>query len=130
REALALLEQALPIAEKANHRMLGPILTTLADLHCSQGKLEQGAAFAARAVTVTAEHTDIAPWYADQAVLVQSYCQALAGGKPGDGLDRRLATLKKKWGQDSPFTQRAAMQLATIEKGRAGRSDARRAEAR
>jgi tetratricopeptide (TPR) repeat protein len=116
-EAAKLLDTALPIAEKANHRMLGPILTTQADLHCSNGDLQHGAAFAERAIEVTAEHADIAPWYADQAALTQKYCVALAGTRiERDTLDKPLATLKKKWGESSPFTRRAAEQIQEIGK--------------
>jgi tetratricopeptide (TPR) repeat protein len=124
-EALKLLDEALPIAEKSKHRMYGPILTTLADLHCASGQLELGASFAERAVTVNREHADIAPWYADQAALTQKYCQAMTGLKVERGtLAPLVAALNKKWGEASPFAQRGLEQVRAMEKdsGRAGGS--------
>ena len=116
-EASALLKEALPIAERSKHRMYGPILTALADLNCATGRLLEGAAFAERAVAVNEEHADTAPWYADQAILVQKYCEAMSGTKvEQETLDKLLATLKKKWGESSPFTKRAAEQILAIEK--------------
>jgi tetratricopeptide (TPR) repeat protein len=122
-EALKLLDEALPIAEKSKHRMYGPILTTLADLHCASGKLELGASFAERAVMVNREHADMAPWYADQAALTQKYCQAMAGLKvERSTLAPLVATLNRKWGEASPFAQRGLEQVHAMEKdsGRAG----------
>lgn len=118
-EALTLLDEALPIAEKSKHRMYGPILTTLADLHCVRGELEAGAALAERAVTVNQEHADTASWYADQAALTQKYCQALAGTKiERSALTPLAAGLERKWGKDSPFVQRSREQIRAIEKDR------------
>ena len=118
-EALKLLDEALPIAEKANHRMYGPILTALADLHCAAGDAARGAEFAERAVSVNQEHADKAPWYADQAALTQKYCQALSGTKiEHASLAPLFATLKKKWGDASPFTRRGHEQVRAIEKSR------------
>ena len=122
-EALTLLDEALPIAEKSKHRMYGPILTTLADMHCASGELVVGASFAERAVTVNREHADIAPWYADQATLTQKYCQAMAGLKVElSTLAPLVAALNKKWGEASPFAQRGLEQVHAIERksGRAG----------
>jgi tetratricopeptide (TPR) repeat protein len=118
-EALKLLDEALPIAEKAKHRMHGPILMMLADLHCANGNAAPGAEFAERAVAVNQEHADKAPWYADQAALTQKYCQALSGTKiERASLAPLLATLKKKWGETSPFTRRGQEQVRAIEKSR------------
>ena len=97
--------------------MFGPILTTLADLHCANGQLETGESFAERAVAINGEHAENAPWYADQALLTQSYCQALAGVKvERDTLAPLIAALKRKWGDASPFTRRAQEQIRAIEK--------------
>jgi tetratricopeptide (TPR) repeat protein len=124
-EALKLLDEALPIAENSKHRMYGPILTTLADIHCAAGQLELGASLAERAVTVNREHADIAPWYADQATLTQKYCQAMAGLKvERNTLAPLVAALGKKWGEASPFAQRGLEQVHAIEResARAGSS--------
>ncbi len=119
-EALTLLNEALPIAEKSKHRMYGPILTTLADIHCASGGLELGTSFAERAVVVNREHADIAPWYADQAALTQKYCQAMAGLKvERNTLAPLVAALNKKWGEASPFAQRGLEQVHAIDKNSA-----------
>ena len=115
-EASKLLDEALPIAEKANHRMYGPILTALADLHCAAGDAAQGAGFAERAVSINQEHAEKAPWYAAQAALTQKYCQALSDTPiEHASLAPLLATLKKKWGETSPFTRRGMEQIRVIE---------------
>jgi hypothetical protein len=97
--------------------MYGPILTTLADMHCASGELELGASFAERAVMVNQEHADIAPWYADQAALTQKYCQAMAALKvERSTLAPLVAALNKKWGEASPFAHRGLEQVRAIEK--------------
>lgn len=118
-EAKRLLEEALPIAEKSHHRMHGPILATLADLECSGGDAARGAGLAAQAITVTAEHADIAPWYAAQAKLTQAYCTAMAGTAVARGTAAPLADeLERKWSAASPFAVRAREQVRAIEKHR------------
>ena len=115
-EAKRLLEEALPIAEKSHHRMHGPILSTLADLACSGSDTARGAELAASAVTVNAEHADIAPWYAAQAKLTQAYCEAMAGTAVAKGTAAPLADqLEHKWGAASPFAKRAREQVRAIE---------------
>jgi tetratricopeptide (TPR) repeat protein len=115
-EAKQLLEEALPIAEKSHHRMHGPILSTLADLACSGSDTARGAELAASAVTVNAEHADIAPWYAAQAKLTQAYCEAMAGTAVAKGTAAPLADqLEHKWGAASPFAKRAREQVRAIE---------------
>ncbi|WP_395679878.1 tetratricopeptide repeat protein [Dokdonella sp.] len=115
-EAKRLLEEAAPIADRSHHRMHGPILSTLADLACSGSDTARGAELAASAVTVSAEHADIAPWYAAQAKLTQAYCQAMAGTAVAKGAAAALAEqLEHKWGAASPFTRRARAQVRAIE---------------
>jgi len=115
-EAKRLLEEALPIAEKSHHRMHGPILSTLADLECSGGDTARGTELAAIAVTVNAEHADIAPWYVAQARLTQAYCDTVAGDAVAKGTTAPLAgELERKWGAASPFAHRAREQVRAIE---------------
>lgn len=115
-EAKRLLEEALPIADKSHHRMLGPILSTLADLKCSGGDTQQGGGLAARAVTANAEHADVAPWYAAQAALTKAYCDAMAGAAVADGTATPLADqLERKWGTSSPFARRGRAQAQVID---------------
>jgi tetratricopeptide (TPR) repeat protein len=116
-QAQALLDEALPIAAASNHRMHGPILTALADLACSDGRVKDGGTYAQRAVTTNQEHADTAPWYLDQAKLTQQFCTAAAGEKTDHSASAAFAaTLQKKWGEKSPFTQRALAQIRAIEK--------------
>ncbi|MEO8673480.1 MAG: tetratricopeptide repeat protein [Tahibacter sp.] len=117
-EARTLLEEALPIADKSKHRMLGPILSGLADLNCSTGRTQDGIVYAERAVSVTQEHDDVAHWYTAQAQLTQRYCQSVAG-TPSERSDLvpMLAALRQKWGDANPFTRRGAAQLHAIESG-------------
>lgn len=115
-EAKQLLEEALPIAEKARHRMYGPILSTLADLECGGGDSTRGTELAAHAVTVNAEQADIAPWYTAQAKLTLAYCEAVAGNTAAKGTAAPLADeLERKWGAASPFVIRAREQVRAIE---------------
>jgi len=117
KEAQALLEEALPIAAASNHRMHGPILTALADLACIEGRYDEGNAYAQRAVVTNQEHADTAPWYVDQAKLTQQFCAHANGGSVvRNSLEPLAQTLKKKWGETSPFTQRARAQIRAIEK--------------
>lgn len=118
-EAKQLLEEALPIAEKAHHRMHATILATLADLECSRDDGARGASLAAQAVTVAAEHADIAPWYSAQARLTQMYCAEKAGAPTAHGEAGSLADeLVRKWGGKSPFALRAREQARAIESGK------------
>ena len=118
-EAKRLLEEALPIAQKSHHRMHGPILATLADLECSGGDAVRGTDLAAQAVAVSAEHADIAPWYAAQAELTRAYCAAMGGAAPARGTAAPLADqLERKWGAASPFAIRAHAQVRAIEDGK------------
>jgi len=116
KEAQTLLEEALPIAAAANHRMHGPILTALADLACADGRVTEGSRYAHDAVTTNQEHADTAPWYLDQAKLTQQFCASAGGGKiDRDALAPLVATLQKKWGEASPFAQRARAQIRAME---------------
>lgn len=115
-EAKRLLEEALPIADKSHHRMHGAILATLADLECSGGDTKRGTELSSRAVVVSAEHADIAPWYAAQARLTQAYCETMSGTAVASGTVTPLADeLERKWGAASPFTHRARAQMRAIE---------------
>jgi hypothetical protein len=106
------LNEALPIAQRSNHRMHGPILTALADLHCKAGETQTGLDLAQRAVATNQESAATAPWYAAQAAITQSYCQALTGARVDGTASASMDELEKKWGSDSPFVRRAREQIA------------------
>ena len=107
-EARRLLEEALPIAEKANHAMLGPILTTLAELYCSEDRLPEGNALAERALATTREHDGEDHWHTASALLVSNLCRA-AANQPVQRAqsDAALAIVRKRWSRDSPFARHA-----------------------
>jgi tetratricopeptide (TPR) repeat protein len=107
-EARTLLEQALPIAEKAHHAMLGPILTTLAELDCTEGQLPAGTALAERALATTREHDGDGHWHTASAVLVANLCRA-AAKQPlqRSEIDAALAIVHKRWNPESPFARHA-----------------------
>lgn len=114
-EARQLLDEALPIAAKSRHRMYGPILSTLADLHCRGGDASAGAELAAQAEGVGDEQAEAAPWYAAQARLTRQYCRAVGGATPAAfDAEAAVATVTAKWGSASPFARRAREQAQVI----------------
>lgn len=107
-EARALLEEALPIAEKARHAMLGPILTTLAELDCTEGLVAAGTVLAERALETTREHDGEEHWHAASAVLVANRCRAAAEQPVQRAeVDAALAVVRKRWNRESPFARHA-----------------------
>jgi tetratricopeptide (TPR) repeat protein len=108
-EATTLLEEALPIADEAEHAMLGPILANLADLRCAAGNAEDGLAMAERAVESDIARNGEAHWQSHYAALVLAACRA-ASGEPQRRVevDRHLTAVRKRWPAVSPFATRAA----------------------
>jgi tetratricopeptide (TPR) repeat protein len=119
-EATELWREALPIAEAAGHRMLGPILTGLADVQCLSGQTMSGIEMAGRAVTVNQEEFGADDWHSGRAVLTLAYCRKLGSeGLNGEEIDGEevkmaLAGIIERWGDDSYFSQRAAEQLDVV----------------
>lgn len=116
-EASALWLEALPVAEAANHQMLGPILTGLADVQCLNGQPASAIDLAGRAVSVNQEVFGADDWHSHRAVLTREYCRKLgSGGTDADREQARLASagIVARWGEDSYFSRRSAEQLAVV----------------
>lgn len=114
-EARALLEEALRIAEASDHRMLGPILASLADLHCSAGDAAAGSGLAARATRASEARFGKDHGYTAVATLTEAYCAT----HTGQSVDREagarpVTTIAAQWGDASPFARRAQAQLAAL----------------
>ena len=114
-EARSLLEEALAVAEITGHRMLGPMLTNLADIDCGAGRIEAGAMLAERAVPVTREEFGEDDWHTDQALLVRSWCRQRNGQEArADEAAAAADALADQWGVGHFFAQRALRQKAEI----------------
>lgn len=114
-EARALLEEALRIAEASDHRMLGPILAGLADLHCSTGEAAQGSALAARATPASEARFGADHGYTAMAALAEAYCRMRSGHAVDHAAAaRHVATVAGQWDPASPFARRAREQLAAL----------------
>ena len=119
-EATALWLEALPIAEAAGHRMLGPILVGLANIQCHSGQTVSGSEMARRAVVVSREEFGADDWHSGRAVLTLAYCRELGEQDLNvNEIDREeissaLASIIERWGEDNYFSQRAGKQLDVV----------------
>ena len=114
-EARELLEEARSVSENTGHRMLGPVLTYLADIDCEEGHVQTGAANAELAAPITLDEYGEDNWYTHHARLVQAWCQLRAGLEPdAQGIDLSVDVLIEHWGDDSYFSNRARDQLREI----------------
>ncbi len=117
-EAGALWDEALPIAQAANHPMLGPILTGLATLDCAHDRVAEGRARAGSAVAAAREHHGDEHWRTASAQLSAAVCQARADG----AVDRRqvdaaVGLVESRWSAASPFRKFARDQRAALGPG-------------
>jgi len=114
-EAGRLLSEGLQVAEASQHRMTQPLLSALADLHCSRGDGIAGTAFARRAVDLAATLPDTDAWRGAQARLVLAQCR-ITTGEPVDrpALAPDHATIAARWPPANPFRQRADMQWQAL----------------
>ena len=107
-EARTLLEEALPIAEKAQHPMLGPILANLADLDCGGDAVARGVERAARAQALDRERHGDEHWQVHYAALVEAACRARMGERvDAAAVEEHRGAVEKRWPEANPFTQRA-----------------------
>src|SRR5690606_27406625 len=107
-EAEALLHEALPIAESAQHPMLGPILTSLAQTHCRGDRQAEGHAFATRALAAEQASHGVDHWQTRAAVLSLNYCRALAGDTVDEAaVDQAIGAIVQRWGAESAFSMLA-----------------------
>jgi tetratricopeptide (TPR) repeat protein len=114
-EARSLLEEARAIATASKHRTLGPVQATLADLHCASGEVADGLALAAEAIISISADYGSDDWNTQRAMLVQVYCQQLAGeAVDAPAAKRALTAVQARWPTPNYFTLRAAEQAAAI----------------
>ncbi len=130
-EARALWEEALPIAEKFDHPMLGPILTGLAELDCAHAAVEIGTARAQHAVAAALQHHGADHWRSAAAEMAAALCAARAGRQIELATVRSLAKrIQTRWAPTSPFHTHAESLLREIAApARLGSSDAKRMRA-
>lgn len=115
-EARALLTEARAISETTNHRMLGPILVSLADIECEEGQFEVGTSLACRAVELTRGEFGQDDWHTHHAVLVQTWCDALRDADIDVARSEAAAAeLVRHWGEESWFAHRVSQQQTFID---------------
>lgn len=114
-EASALFEEALAIAERSGHRMLGGLRSALADVRCSAGDASAGVALAEAALAVEREQLGADHWRTQLAVLALAYCRVAAGDPPDrDAARAALAAIESRWHARGAFVVRARAQWAAI----------------
>lgn len=111
-EAELLLEEARSIATARQHRILGPVLTSLADIACKRGDLEQGSALAEQALALSSAEYGEADWNSQRAVLTLEYCRQLSGLEVDtQPANQALAGIQQRWQINNYFVQRAKQQV-------------------
>lgn len=112
-EAQAWFEKGLAIASARKHRMQGPILVNLADLHCREGQTEQGLQLIEQARPLIRQVYADQPWREAMLESVEGSCMTAAGnGQTARSLlTRGYSVLKTELGNDSLFTRNARDRL-------------------
>jgi tetratricopeptide (TPR) repeat protein len=114
-EAEVLLEEARTIAETGQHRILGPVLTSLADLHCQAGDFAVGLVLSEQSLAITARDYGDEDWRTQRAVLTAHWCGRLGGqGHDAGMVQHALAAITQRWSDTSYFSQRAHQQSAQV----------------
>ncbi|MCB1561193.1 MAG: toll/interleukin-1 receptor domain-containing protein [Xanthomonadales bacterium] len=114
--ARKLLDEALSIAEAANHPILGPVLTHIAALNCQTQPTAEALAMAQRGFDISSTREDSSEWRLAEARLTLAFCQRQLG-QPN--IDRKQAhadveTIGKHFSAENVFTRRARTQLDAI----------------
>jgi tetratricopeptide (TPR) repeat protein len=111
-EARELLEEAEAIAATNQHRIHGPVLASLADLHCMAGDLEKGQLLAQQSLQVTEAEYGLDDWRSKRAMVVNHYCNAMTGKNINrEDMQSAAAALVQRWGEANFFSQRSHEQL-------------------
>jgi hypothetical protein len=118
-EAQGLLEEASSIATASQHRILGPVLASLADIECSNGKPDQGTSLAEQALSLSSAEYGAADWNSQRAFLTLAYCRRLTGlEEDGDAANRALEgaleVIQQRWPVAHYFVQRARQQVQSL----------------
>ncbi|MEZ5463637.1 MAG: toll/interleukin-1 receptor domain-containing protein [Lysobacteraceae bacterium] len=114
--ARELLDEALLIAEAANHPILGPVLTHIADLDCESDPTAAAMAMAHRGLEISSARGDTSAWRLAEARLTLDYCRVRNSDR---SVNRQQATadvetIREHFTADNVFTRRADVQLAAI----------------
>lgn len=115
KEASSVFSSALRVAELTKHRNLGPILTELADLSCSENKTDKGLALLGRAESVTRADYPDDPWRAAWVLNTRGNC-LVRRGEIGNGramLSASMAPLRNRWPSGSLYRVLAEQRLAS-----------------
>ncbi|MDZ4728879.1 MAG: tetratricopeptide repeat protein [Xanthomonadales bacterium] len=114
-EAQTLLEEALAIAESSGHRMLGPIMASLADLNCQLGQHQAGSDLASRAMVITVDEYGADDWHSKRALLIGQYCEYLNTGEfDASAMNAASLAIADRWGEQHYFSQRALEQVGLV----------------
>ena len=118
--ARKLLDEALSIAEAANHPILGPVLTHVADLDCQANPSPEALAMAQHGLDTSAAREDASEWRLAEARLTLAFCRRQLGHQDSDRKQAHadVATIRKHFSADNVFTRRAEAQLETITSSR------------
>jgi hypothetical protein len=82
REAERLFEQAIAAARKNEHRILGPSLADLAEVHCAAGRPGEGLALLDEAARVTRADYPDKPWRIAWVENIKGECLLRSGRVP------------------------------------------------
>ena len=118
-EARTVLHEGIGVALASKHRMLGPLLTAMADLECAAGESATGAGHAREALAVfaAASEGDADAWRVAQARLVSAYCLSASGDAADPAVVRQdLATLRARWPGSSPYLVRAQQHARVLQR--------------
>ena len=117
-EAKGLLTEALPIAQKSNHRMLGQIQTALADTYCLSGEIETGQKLAKQALISNQQEHGEDNWRSQRASMVVAYCSDLSGDEISIADFKVWAcAVRNRWPIPNYFTQRAREHWTAVSQG-------------
>ena len=110
------LQQGVRLAERHQHRMLGPLLSNLSDLICLEGLSAEGLKTGERALAENLKTYGEGHWRVAQARVLCAYCQSQLGETTATpaALTAELHVMELRWGTNTLYVQRARMQLRRV----------------
>ena len=114
--ARGLLDEALSIAEAANHPILGAVLTHMADLDCLENPTPDALAMAQRGLDISAAREDASEWRLAEAHLTLTWCHKQLGHTDIDRMQAEAdaETIRKHFTSANVFTRRAQAQRDAV----------------
>ena len=114
--ARGLLDEALSIAEAANHPILGAVLTHMADLDCLENPTPDALAMAQRGLDISAAREDASEWRLAEARLTLTWCHKQLGHTDIDRMQAEAdaETIRKHFTSANVFTRRAQAQRDAV----------------